>query len=231
MYIFDFFHIKCYKFNMITIPQVVSSIIESSPFLEDGLKKGIINLSALARQIKPEIEKKLQKKIKSGAIIVALDRLSHKLSADLSESRFLESIGDITVRSKITEITFENSPSLFEAQKKLYNKISQNKDLFCSFSQGVRETALIINSSLENLVDKIFADEKVIYKYSGLSSVTITYPVWIVETPGFYYTILKLLAWHGINIFEIISTYTELTIMVYEKDVEKTFALLNRLKD
>ena len=215
---------------MITISQVASTIIENSPFLEDGLKKGIINISALARLIKPEIEKKLHKKIESGAIIVALNRLNNKLSARLSESRFLESIGNITVRSKITEVTFENSSSLFEAQKKLYNRISQNKDLFCSFSQGVRETTLIINSSLEDLVGKIFADEKVIYKYSGLSSVTITYPVWIVETPGFYYIILKLLAWHGINIFEIISTYTELTILVSEKDVERTFALLNRLR-
>ncbi|KKS98753.1 MAG: hypothetical protein UV73_C0001G0274 [Candidatus Gottesmanbacteria bacterium GW2011_GWA2_43_14] len=215
---------------MITISQVASTIIENSPFLEDGLKKGIINISALARLIKPEIEKKLHKKIESGAIIVALNRLNNKLSARLSESRFLESIGNITVRSKITEVTFGNSSSLFEAQKKLYNRISQNKDLFCSFSQGVRETTLIINSSLEDLVGKIFADEKVIYKYSGLSSVTITYPVWIVETPGFYYIILKLLAWHGINIFEIISTYTELTILVSEKDVERTFALLNRLR-
>ena len=59
---------------MITISQIVYSIIENKPFLEEGLKKGIINLSALARFIKPDIEKKLQKKVKTGAIIVALDR-------------------------------------------------------------------------------------------------------------------------------------------------------------
>jgi len=212
---------------MITISQIVYSIIENKPFLEEGLKKGIINLSALARFIKPDIEKKLQKKVKTGAIIVALDRTAQKLPKNIAENNLLDNIGDLTVRSKLMEITFENSPTLFEAQKKIYNNISRSKDLFCTFSQGVRETTLIMNNSLKNEVSEIFSGEKIISQYDGLSSVSITYPAWVVATPGVYYLILKLLSWNGINVYEVISTHTELTIIVSEKDVEKTFSVLN----
>ena len=53
---------------MITIPEIVEKIVRNSTFLEEGLNKKIINLSALSRIIKPEIEKELYKKVKNGAI-------------------------------------------------------------------------------------------------------------------------------------------------------------------
>ena len=64
---------------MITIPEIVEKIIKKSSFLEEGLSKKFINLSALSRIIKPEIEKELYKKVENGAIIMALKRLSNKL--------------------------------------------------------------------------------------------------------------------------------------------------------
>lgn len=43
---------------MISTSEVVQSIIQKSPLLEDGLARGIINYSALARDLRPQIEKK-----------------------------------------------------------------------------------------------------------------------------------------------------------------------------
>ena len=54
---------------MITIAEIAEEIIRKSPFLEEALADGLINVSSLARMIKPDIEKKLQKPIKEGAII------------------------------------------------------------------------------------------------------------------------------------------------------------------
>ena len=64
---------------MITIPEIVEKIVKGSPFLEEGLNKKIVNLSALARIIKPQIETALYKKIENGAIIMALKRLSNRV--------------------------------------------------------------------------------------------------------------------------------------------------------
>ena len=48
---------------MKTISQAVSEDIKSKPFLSSALNDGIINLTSLSRQIKPEIEEILRKKL------------------------------------------------------------------------------------------------------------------------------------------------------------------------
>jgi hypothetical protein len=41
---------------MIAIPEVVEKVIKTSPFLEESIFQGIVNYSALARIMKPQIE-------------------------------------------------------------------------------------------------------------------------------------------------------------------------------
>ena len=41
---------------MITIAQLVDKIISQRPFLEEVMSEGLVNLSAMARKIQPEIE-------------------------------------------------------------------------------------------------------------------------------------------------------------------------------
>jgi hypothetical protein len=57
---------------MITVPEVVQDIIQKTPFLEEGLQKNIINLSSLARYIKPEVEERTFKEVGESAIVMAL---------------------------------------------------------------------------------------------------------------------------------------------------------------
>ena len=64
---------------MLTIPNAVEEVIKKKPFLEGALVEGLINLSALARQLKPEIEKKVGKEVNDSAVIMALNRLVPRL--------------------------------------------------------------------------------------------------------------------------------------------------------
>ena len=61
---------------MLTIPNAVEEVIKKKPFLEGALVEGLINLSALARQLKPEIEKQVGKAVNDSAVIMALNRLA-----------------------------------------------------------------------------------------------------------------------------------------------------------
>jgi hypothetical protein len=47
-----------------------------------------------------------------------------------------------------------------------------------------------------------------------------------VRSPGVYYSILKQLAWRAINVVDVVSTYTEFTIVVEHADVDRAFAAL-----
>src|SRR3990172_1333204 len=97
---------------------IVEDIIKKSPFLEEALAEGIINLSSLSRQIKAEIDEQLHKDVQIGAIVMALKRLSPKFDPNLKlrVKRVISKLGDITVRSKITYYTFENSETIIEKQ-------------------------------------------------------------------------------------------------------------------
>ena len=59
---------------MVSISHVVEDIVKHRPYLSESLAAGIINVSSLARQLQPDVERALQKGVKTGAIVMALNR-------------------------------------------------------------------------------------------------------------------------------------------------------------
>lgn len=217
---------------MLTIPNVVEEVIKKKPFLEGALVEGLVNLSALARQIKPDIEKKVGKEVNDSAIIMALNRLVPRLEL-MSQMKFkkvLQNIGDIIVRSNLADYAFANSPTLYERQAELLKNVSSMKDLFCTFSQGIYETTLVVSNTIVPLVDEIFAAENRIARTLDLSSITVKLPEENTICPGVYYYIFKELAWDNINISEVISTTNEFTVVVSDDDIHRAFTILMEAK-
>jgi aspartokinase len=212
---------------MITVPEIVEEIVKRSPFLEEGLATRILNLSSLARKIQPEIQKKLLKDIRLGAIVMALKRLEAKLAYSKPKiSPILDNLGDITVRSNLINFTYANSSTLLEKQFKLFESINEEKNNFITITDGLFETSIFVSTNIANKVEEIFEGEKLKSKLSNLSSITIIIPVEAIQIPGVYYSILKKLAWEGINFIEVVSSFTELTIFLEEKDINRAFAVL-----
>mgnify|MGYP003289216745 CR=1 FL=1 len=221
--------------NMLTIPNAVEEVVKNKPFLEGSLVEGLINLSALARSIKTDVESRVGKEVTESAIVMALNRLVPKLGQNtkFKVQEIIENMGDIIVRSSLTDYTFSNSPTLHNCQEKLLNHIDSlnpNKDIFCTVSQGINETTLVVSSQIAGLVDSIFAAENTISRTEQLSSITIKLPTENAFCPGVYYHIFKELAWENINIKEIISTTNEFTVVVSDKDIQRAFTILMSTK-
>lgn len=209
---------------MISIADALEDILKSYPLIEEGLTKGIINYSAFAREIKPLIEKKLYKNIKVGAVVMALKRISQGLPKTIPQHKL--NLNDLTVRSNLSEYTYLNSPTLPNQTNQLFIKSSEEKDIFCNFSEGTRETTFVVSPSLIKTLEDLFKEEKLVVKIPNLSSITIMLPKEVVYIPGVYYQILKMLAWENVNVIEVLSAYTELTIVVGSKDIDKAFSIL-----
>ncbi len=214
------------------IAQAVDEQISKSPFLEEALADQLINISSLARQMQPEIERQLGKKVQTGAIVMAINRRPAQASFRISKTirEFMGRLGDIIVRSDLRDYTFENSASLNACNRLLMDGIAGEKEIFCTISQGVFETTLVVSNLLANRIKEVYKNEKLIAGKEKLSSVTIRLPEINTEVSGIYYFLLKQLAWIGINICEVISTTNEITLVVSEKDVHKAFALLMEMK-
>lgn len=217
---------------MSTISKLTEDIINRSPFLREAMTENLINISALARKIRPEVEKTCGKEVKEGAIVMAIKRMTpgvyHKL--DVKIKNVIGGIGDFLVRSDLVDFTYENSESLREAQTLLIKDVSQDTDSFFTLSKGITETTYILNSKYADLVLEYFKEERLKSHNSNLSSITVKLPETNTETYGVYYYIMKHLAWEGINIEQVISTANEFTGIVSSADIDDAFKILMQLK-
>jgi hypothetical protein len=217
---------------MKTISSVVEHYIKKKPFLQTALAQGIINLTSLSRQVKPEIESQLGKEVRNGAIVMALKRLSDDLEFRATHKilKVLKNIGEITVRSSLTDYTFLLSDSILENQRKLLEAVNLNKDVFYTSSRGVNELNIVVSNSLNKAVEEYFKDERLTQKAENLSSITVKLPAENVSVPGIYYFIFQRLAWEGIVLYEVISTTNEFTILVDDEQVDIAFSVIKDLK-
>jgi hypothetical protein len=217
---------------MKTISSVVENYIKTKPFLLNALSQGIINLTSLARNMMEELQHEFGKDVKQGAIVMALKRLTEDLDFQVNHriTKVLKNIGEITVRSALTDYTFAVSDTVLNRQADLISEINSYSDIFYTSSRGVNETNIVVSNSVSHLVDKHFAKEKLIQKLQGLDSITVKLPKENVVIPGIYYYIFQRLAWEGIIINEVISTSNEFTILVNDAQVDVAFKVIKDLK-
>ena len=217
---------------MSSISRITEDIINRSPFLREAMTENLINISALARKIKPEIEKTAGKEIKEGAIVMAIKRMTpgvyHKLNVKINN--IIGGIGDFLVRSDLEDFTFENSEATQIAQTRLIQFLQEDKDCFFTLCKGITETTYILNSKYSTDVLNFFGTNQLKSHGKNLSSITVKLPHANTETYGVYYYILKHLAWEGINIEQVVSTANEFTAIVNSNNIDEAFKILMQLK-
>ncbi len=217
---------------MKTIASAVEAYIKSKPFLISALTQGIINLTSLSRIMQEDIQAQTQKPVRTGAIVMALKRLSIDLEFRYSHKiiKTLRNIGDITVRSALIDYNFKVSDTLLAAQATLLSQLKLSSENFYTSSRGVNECNIVVSKHLAPLVDMHLAQEECLHKEENLSSITLKLPTENVSIPGIYYFVFQRLSWEGINIYEVISTSNEFTILVNDQQVDKAFRVIKDLK-
>ncbi len=213
---------------MITVPEATKKIVERSRYLTEAMSKDLINLSSLARYIKPEVEDILIKKVSEASILMALKRLSEDIKPPTFTNIF-KSPPDMIVRSNLFELVIANSDTLAKKHAEIVSICGKDKRYFFAMTQGVLETGLIASSDLYEQIKQIVREEKIIGEFNHLSAITIRLPEQNIETPGVYYYFLKSLAWDNVNIIEILSTYLEATLIFEEKEINKAFGILKSI--
>ena len=202
------------------------------PFINEMSKDELINLSALARRIKPDIERRVGRPVTEAALRMALQRRSPE-RVDLVSHRvkqFLAELGDISVRSGLLAVSLYNSTEMLESLTPLLSKFSKNPAQFSAFSIGVAESTFIFNRANEAEFELALDKSMVKKKRRELSAIVLRLSEQNTDVPGLYYLFFKSLAERGINIQEVISTTNEFTFLVQDNDVEEAFSAMNRLK-
>jgi hypothetical protein len=218
---------------MRTIATCVEEILVSQPFLEDALTRNILNYSALAEELRDPISKMLRKPVKSGAIMMALRRYSppKEMANKIKLNKVLQNLGDITVRSDLSDYTFKNSSSLINSHLKTLEIIKDDPHIFYTFTRGVHESNVLITTALKSEIEDFYKDEFCTSVQDHLSAITIGLPKENTKIAGLYYQFFKRLAWEGISLYEVVSTTNEFTILVEDEVVDKAFSAVKGLKN
>ncbi|APU69966.1 MAG: hypothetical protein VX712_07125 [Bacteroidota bacterium] len=213
---------------MKTITTCVHDIIRHQPFLDDAIARDIVNFSGLAADIQPEVEKEMRKPVKLGSIIMALRRYAPQRTK--INMRSLREMGDIVVRSGITEYTFLNSKTIIANKARLLEEVKDQTGVYLNISSNYQESNILVSSTLKDVVEKFFRNEVRVTVKDELSSITIALPQNSSQTVGLYFYIFKLLAYEGIPVFEMISTSNYFALFLEKEYVNKAFLLMNEIK-
>lgn len=213
---------------MPTISEAVEEVIKQSLLVEEAISKKIINISSFAREIREKIEERTAKKVSLPSIVMAIRRISHKIDYKKTKRSIFSRKMDMLVRSNLTQYILINSDKLISDYKRYIGNWKIRRDHFFTITEGVFETSLIVSKDLEKYIEKSFKDNEIFSKNENLAAIILKMPEESETTPGFFYNILKLIAWEKINIVDIASARLELTIIFAEKDVDTAFSVLKK---
>ena len=214
---------------MVTVQHLIEKIIEQKPFMQEALSRGIVNNAALAQELLPQIENELKKKVKFSAVNMAIRRLAEKLEKSFVVKAKFEEDTDITVKSNLIEVVFYKDQNTQSYMKKLYDLVDFRKGDFLTITQGLYEVMVITNKKFEKNILKLVSKDSIKKVIQNLSSLSINIPETSVQTVGLFYIASRALNWENINIIDIVSTYTEMTFIVTEKETSRAFDVLKKL--
>ena len=215
---------------MVTVSHIVKKIVSEQAFVEEGLANGIISVGNLAEQIQPKIEKELNKKIKLPAVVMALRRYADEISEHRKKTGKFDYAGEILMKTNICDVNFVKSHTLTAKLKTIHNLVNFERGDTLNVIIGNNEVSIVINEKYMEKLLKFMSGEKMLNKEQELVALTIIFTSDdFIHTPGVIFNAVRKLAWENINIYEIVSTMTELTFILNKKDSMKAYNVLGEM--
>ncbi len=200
-----------------------------SAFLMEGLGRGLLNLSELARQLQPQIESDLWKPVGQAAVVMALRRLAERLPSQGGDIVPAQRSGELTTRTELIVFTYRYSEHTYECHRQLLALAEPQRGAFISVTRGVNEVMVICSRVLGGVVEEVFSGERQLARRERLTALTLHLNPGTGYTPAIYHAILKRLAWDKINLINMICTYTELTLLLEHSQTGAAFSVLSKI--
>lgn len=212
---------------MITIPEKVEELVNQSPYLREAISDKLVNLSALARQLKPQIEKELVKDVTESAVFIALQRYAATLKPYYQVNP-ADYLANMALRSDLFELTVKNSAALLAKLSLLAQAIDDRHASLFVFTQGQHETTIITSKTLEKDLKAALKDETIVSTIPDLTGISLQRTHGQIETTGVLQFPLRILAWEGISVIEIITTLNEIMMIVRDFEVDRAVASIRQ---
>ena len=209
----------------VSTASVVREYIDTHPSIKDGMRMGIINLSALARKIMDE------KGIRSEeAALMACRRYELDPKARINEEAILRVLrrSKLEIRTKVVTMTVRPSWHMYGKLEKTMNAM-RGRDHNLHVIQGTAGVTLIMDGAVAKEVQDIVGEDEVLKQEKDLVELIVTSPEVVEDVQGVVAFLSSSLSSKGINFLELISCYKDTMFVIEQKDMMPAFDTLNQI--
>lgn len=208
---------------MLKITNAILEIIDSNDFLSFGFSENLLNLTQVAKHIKPFIESRIKKEISLQSIIMNLSRISRRKLV-ISKKSIKFKIDKLTICSWLSCITYQNIIKVEEKIHEIYYLIKKI-NWYITIAQWANEVTIIFETKfLGDIKEIIKSKEKNLV--GNISAIWISFNKIYANIPWLLKNLIQAVSMQWINITEMSSTYTEFTFYIDSKDTSLCFDTL-----
>ena len=204
---------------------VVREYIDTHPSIKDGMRMGIINLSALARKIMEE------KGIRSEeAALMACRRYELDPKSRINEEAILKVLrrSKLEIRTKVVTMTVRPSWHMYGKLEKMMSAM-RGREGAMHVIQGTAGVTLIMDGAVAREVREILGEDEILKEGKDLVELIVNSPDVIEDVPGILSFLASSLSSKGINFLEVISCYKDTMFVIEQKDMMAAFDTLNQI--
>lgn len=201
--------------------------VNSDLSVQDAIARDYVNLSKLARMIRPEVEKRTKKRVGSvEGIVTSLKRLRDAYRPTSSNIGKVIAGSVVNVRTHVSKLSVEKTKRTLESVgEMLYN----HREEFIQVSESLSAITLIFDQRLHRRVRSEMARATILEEGDFYAAIIVQSPPEIISTPGCVMSFYNQLARKHVNIEDTVSCYTDTIIVVKMDDVGRAFETLTEL--
>lgn len=110
---------------MIKISDVVQEVIKANPSLDFAFHHRLLNLSQVARFIRPTVETRARKEVSESAVLMSLSRLQSRLGEGPSLSTRQFYLDKVTIHSGLCNFTLANNIQVVRKMNQLLARVRE----------------------------------------------------------------------------------------------------------
>ncbi|MGA1975562.1 MAG: hypothetical protein ABSG92_07995 [Conexivisphaerales archaeon] len=209
-----------------SISRTVREQVNSDSLMQEALARGIVNMSAAARLLKPAVVSSLGRSVSEEAIVTSLKRIKGAYNRGALGYLRVLAKSSVEVRTDLALVSVELDP---EVSAKIRDVAFKNYDAFVQISSSPNAYSLVFERSLFGYLKGRFEEEQVMEAKTELAALIIHSPEEIMETPGCIAAIYNRVGRGGINVVDTVSNYTDTILVVKMDDVVKAFTAVTDL--
>jgi aspartokinase len=212
---------------MTNIAHEVWKVLDNSPSIRREMKRGLINMSALAKYIISE--KKVDATL--DAVISAIRRYKLDKHDDIFDTAYkiLGRTVNLSTKSNLAEISLVKDDDVQQLLPELFNIIKYIRGDVLRVTQANESIRILIDGKNMDNVIKIFPKSKIITKEKNLAEINIYIDPKMQTTPGILAAIANELAINEINIVEFMTCPPEMICVVKKDDLLRASNVLYKL--